>query len=97
MITRIVKMTFKPEQVTLFLGFFEENKTKIRAFKGCKKLVLLQDVTNPCTIFTYSWWHNEECLNQYRHSQLFKKVWAQTKVLFSHKPQAWSVTEKANL
>ena len=43
--------------------------------------------------FTYSWWQGEEDLEAYRHSDLFKGVWAFTKQLFADKPQAWSTQE----
>ena len=41
--------------------------------------------------FTYSYWEAQENLDSYRQSDLFKNVWAKTKILFNDKPQAWSV------
>ncbi len=86
-------MTFKPRKVANFLEVFEESKEKIRAMKGCSHLELLQDYTLPNSFSTYSYWGNEEALNTYRNSDLFKKVWAKTKVLFSEKPIAFSLKQ----
>jgi len=90
MIHRIVKMEFDPEKVDEFLRNFETNKSKIRAFGGCYKLELLQDKHNTNIFFTYSYWTDETSLERYRNSELFKGVWAKTKVLFNAKPVAWS-------
>ena len=37
-----------------------------------------------------SFLENEEALNAYRHSELFRSTWAKTKVLFAEKPIAFS-------
>ena len=91
MIVRIVKMVFKPEQVNDFLDVFENSKEKIRGFKGCMHLELLQEKAKGNTFFTYSYWENENYLEDYRNSELFKATWAKTKVLFNAKPEAWTV------
>ena len=93
MIVRIVKMTFREEAVPDFLKNFHRNKSKIRAFPGCERLLLLNDVKDSNVYFTYSWWQDESDLNTYRHSELFQGVWAFTKTLFAAKPEAWSTTE----
>jgi quinol monooxygenase YgiN len=41
MITRIVKMNFRPEEVENFLNIFHQSKDKIRHMPGCKHLELL--------------------------------------------------------
>jgi len=98
MIKRIVKLTFHPEKIEDFKAIFEESKHKIRARKGCHHLELWQGTQAPNIFFTYSFWTNEDELNAYRHSDLFKATWAKTKVLFNDKPEAWSVEviNKAN-
>lgn len=90
MINRVVRMTFHPEKVKEFLSLFEENKDKIRHFYGCSYLELWNDINSPNCFYTYSHWESETCLNNYRDSELFSKVWGKTKVLFSAKPEAWS-------
>ncbi|UII27010.1 antibiotic biosynthesis monooxygenase [Fulvivirga maritima] len=90
MLIRIVRMTFKPEAVDTFLSLFNENKDKIRAFPGCTHLELQQDYQQPNILATYSYWENDEALENYRHSDLFKSVWAKTKIHFSDKPIAFS-------
>jgi len=93
MLIRIVKMTFKPAQVAAFLTLFNEYKDQIAASEGCHKLMLLQDNSSSNIFFTYSEWENEESLNKYRFSDLFKTVWSRTKILFESKAEAWSLNE----
>ncbi|MDR7129279.1 quinol monooxygenase YgiN [Algoriphagus sp. 4150] len=90
MLIRIVRMTFKPESVDDFLQNFNANKNYIRNSPGCHHLELWQDENEKNIFLTCSHWENEEKLNQYRGSELFKSVWAFTKPLFSEKPQAFS-------
>jgi len=97
MFVRIVKMTFKPENVTSFEKLFQVNQHKIRASEGCSLLELYQDENQKNIFFTYSYWDHPDFLEAYRTSELFKGIWAKTKVLFSEKPQAWSVTKKVTL
>ncbi len=97
MLIRIVKLTFKPENIHSFEKLFEETKEVIRGFKGCSFLELYQDNNSPEVFFTYSYWESEEYLEAYRNSDFFKNVWGQTRQLFAEKPQAWSVTKIATL
>jgi heme-degrading monooxygenase HmoA len=90
-------MTFQPETVPAFLELFEERKTMIRNFEGCKHLELWQDAHADNVFFTYSIWESEQYLNHYRFSGLFKDTWAKTKALFLEKPQAWSVNQRVVL
>ena len=95
MLIRIVKMTFKPEEVDTFLDIFNESKEKIRGFKGCEHLELMVDVNDSDSYSTYSHWQDEVALNDYRNSHLFDGVWARTKVLFAQKPIAFSLKSHA--
>ena len=90
MINRIVRMSFQPEKVEDFLKVFESSKMFIAEFNGCNSLKLLQDVNQNNVFFTYSIWENEQCIENYRKSELFSNTWAQTKILFNDKPLAWS-------
>jgi quinol monooxygenase YgiN len=94
MIVRIVKMEFEQAKVDTFLELFSGIRNKIANFDGCLKLELLPSVNMPNLLFTYSIWKSEEHLETYRRSELFKDTWAKTKILFSSKPEAWSL--KAN-
>ena len=94
---RIVRMTFKESETSLFLKIFDESKEKIRAFEGCNHLELLQDVHDSNVYSTYSYWESEGHLNQYRKSELFGIVWSKTKKLFSEKPVAHSYQQKVKL
>ncbi|MTI19716.1 antibiotic biosynthesis monooxygenase [Fulvivirga sp. RKSG066] len=90
MLVRIVRMTFKADKVDDFLKVFEESKHKIRAFDGCRHLELHRDYHKKNVFSTYSHWIDDAALDGYRHSDLFKGVWAQTKALFDEKPIAFS-------
>ena len=93
MIVRIVKLTFRPEEVENFKELFEQKKKKIRNFEGCLHLKLLQGANHSNIFFTYSHWQTENDLNNYRYSDLFSETWSATKLLFSDKPEAWTVNE----
>ncbi|PRX55240.1 putative quinol monooxygenase [Flagellimonas meridianipacifica] len=93
MLIRIVKLTFKPENIASFESIFESSKHTILGFSGCNLLELYQDIERPNIFFTYSFWENESCLEAYRNSSFFKEVWQNTKTLFSEKPEAWSVNK----
>ena len=97
MFVRIVKMSFHSKHIPAFQEIFEEKKDFIRGAKGCNLLELYQDKTNPEIFFTYSYWEQEQDLENYRNSDLFKNVWAKTKVLFNDRPLAWSVDKKVSL
>ena len=92
MINRIVKMTFDPALINDFLEVFHGSKDKIRQFDGCLGMILLQDNQQNNVLFTYSQWISEDHLNSYRHSELFKTTWANTKNKFISKAEAWSTT-----
>ncbi len=91
MIKRFVKMTFKPECIEDFKTLFKSKKELIAAVEGCSHVELLQDMNNTAVFFTYSLWEKPSYLEAYRQSELFKNVWASTKVLFDAKPEAWSL------
>lgn len=91
MIKRVVKMTFKEEFVEEFIALFHSKKELIAAVEGCTFVELLRDSSNPNVFFTYSLWEDESCIEVYRHSELFKNVWAKTKIGFADKPEAWSL------
>ncbi len=93
MIIRIVKMTFEPASVPEFLELFTASKELIRNFDGCTQLELLNDKHDHTIFFTYSVWQSEQQLNAYRNSELFISVWNKTKLLFSAKAEAWSLTK----
>ncbi|NKI32030.1 putative quinol monooxygenase [Croceivirga thetidis] len=94
MLVRIVKLVFKPENISSFENIFEESKDQIRNFAGCQHLELFQDKNDKTTFFTYSFWETENALENYRNSEFFRKTWSKTKVLFAAKPEAWSVSKR---
>lgn len=97
MFVRIVKMSFHIEKIDKFLVNFNAKKQSIRNTSGCCLLELYRDKTNPAIFFTYSYWETEDALENYRNSDLFKNIWAETKILFNDKPIAWSVDKIISL
>jgi len=93
MITRIVELTFQEHLVAQFLSNFENLGPKIRAFEGCNSVELVQDIYRPYVFFTISKWANEEALENYRGSDLFRATWKETKVMFSLPAHAWSTND----
>ncbi|MFN0176064.1 MAG: putative quinol monooxygenase [Saprospiraceae bacterium] len=92
MIKRIVKLSFREETVQKFVvEVFENSKTQIRAFEGCRHMELLRHKTRPNVFFTLSIWDDETALEAYRASALFAETWAKTKALFAEKAEAWTV------
>ncbi len=94
MLIRIVKLSFRTEAVPDFLALFEEYRERIRHQPGCTHLELWQDRHEPSVFFTYSHWEEEQDLERYRHSELFREVWGTTRSFFAAKPEAWSVNRR---
>ncbi len=94
MLIRIVKLTFKHENIYKFEQIFKETKQHIQDFEGCISLELLQDKTKPNIFFTYSQWASEEHLNNYRNSDFFTTIWSNARELFESQPEAWSLHKK---
>lgn len=94
---RIVKLTFNPTKIDMFLEIFNKTKVQIRNFEGCRLLELYNDKKNPTIFFSYSYWDDEKHLEAYRNSEFFKSIWVTIKPLFSEKPEAWSVDKLESL
>lgn len=97
MFVRIVKMGFHEDKIDAFLANFDEVKQHIRNFPGNRFLELYRDKKDPTVFFTYSYWEDEQDLENYRKSELFTEVWAFTKQLFDRKAEAWSVDKVVTL
>jgi quinol monooxygenase YgiN len=97
MLVRIVKLNIQKDKIEAFLKSFDNIKNQIRSFEGNQFLELYQDQQNENVFFTYSYWENEESLNNYRNSAFFNEVWTYTKTLFADKPEAWSVNKLVSL
>lgn len=91
MIIRLVKMTFRPEEVRRFQALFEGWRHRIVASPGCRRLELLHDGANPGVFFTLSEWDSAADLEAYRHSETFAEVWPVVKAMFAEKAEAWSL------
>lgn len=97
MIVRVVKMTFRPEEVEAFQRLFEGWRHRIIAFPGCRHLELLHDAEDPRVFFTYSEWDGPEALKAYRDSVVFADVWPVVKGLFAARAEAWSTVREHSM
>ena len=95
-IVRIVRMVFKKEDLALFDALFAESKDQIEAQTGCQRVLILHSTANKLERTTMSWWESEDCLNEYRKSNLFGEVWPRTKSMFAEGPTAWSMVWPEN-
>ena len=97
MIVRLVKMTFRADEVEHFQQLFEEWRHRIIAFPGCRELELLHDLDEPGTFFTRSEWDSAEDLDAYRNSPVFADVWPVVKELFASQAEAWSLRKEHHM
>ena len=91
MITRVVRLTFKPEFAASFISIMQLHQEQIKNFKGCSHLNSYQDIHVPHVFFTISHWEDENALNEYRHSDFFKTLWSTLKPMFAEKTVAHSL------
>ncbi|WP_086478098.1 putative quinol monooxygenase [Arenibacter amylolyticus] len=94
MMVRIVKLTFKSENITSFKSLFEKHRIAMQKVDGCTFLELLQDIEDPRVFFTHSHWKSKAHLEAYRKSEYFGQIWKKTKLLFEEKPEAWSLEKQ---
>lgn len=87
-------MEFQSAHVDDFLVHFNSIKNLIRNFPGVSQLELHRDSSQSNVFYTYSKWNGENDLEVYRKSELFKVTWAQVKLWFAAKPQAFSLLEE---
>lgn len=90
-------MEFDPAKVQEFLDLFTDTSSFIRTFPGVNRLELHRDLEKENVFYTVSEWESEADLEVYRQSQLFASVWARTKILFSGKPQAFSLLKRMEI
>ena len=91
MITRVVKLHFREENLQDFLTFFDGISSIVNNFPGCRGMKLYQDVHKPSIVFTYSHWDSEQDLENYRLSNEFSTIWPSIKIWFAAKPEAWTI------
>lgn len=90
MLLRTVRMTFDPGRVDDFLALFRKARPKIAAAPGCQHLELWQDVRFSNVLTTFSRWDDDDALQAYRQSDLFRETWKRTKPMFAAAPVAHS-------
>ena len=91
MITRLVKLSIRPDEAAEFEAIFHRSQALIEAFDGCQKTNLFKVADAGSQYFTISYWNTTECLENYRSSTLFREVWSTVKPLFSARAEAWTL------
>ncbi len=97
MFIRIVKLTLKEDRIKDFLDHFNSDKEKIRHYPGCQFLEVYQDKHQDNIFFTYSYWDEEQSLENYKKSELFGQIWPNVKAMFKERAEAWSVDKVVTL
>ena len=92
-IIRIVRLSFEPKHIKTFLNIYNDKKSTILAFDGCRQLQLKQDFNQSNVYYTYSHWDSNLDLENYKASNFFEVTWAQTKLLFNDRPQAFTLVD----
>jgi quinol monooxygenase YgiN len=92
-IIRIVRLSFREDKVEDFMHIYKTSKDRIKSFEGCTHLELFRDQNHDNVFYTFSKWKSNDCLENYRISELFKTTWIKTKALFNSKPKAFSLKE----
>jgi quinol monooxygenase YgiN len=91
MITRVVRLSFKPEAVAGFLETMAAFSDSIRNSPGCTELTFFRDETDPDVFYTISRWEHASDLDRYRNSPLFGSIWKTVKPGFKVPATAWSM------
>lgn len=94
MIRRLVKMTVPPERAGEFERLYAEVRERVLSAPGCRKLELYRDLRDSGIFFTWSLWDDEQAVETYRKSEIYRSVWPRLKALFASKAEAWSVILK---
>ncbi len=97
MVTRIVKLTMREDEVDNFKSYFATVCEIIRNQDGCHSLQAWQDIHRPEIFFTYSIWTAEDDLNRYRDSPFFLEFWKKVKPWFAAKAEVWTFDKIVDL
>lgn len=89
-ILRIVRMTFRPEEIVGFIREFDSLQPRVSGVPGCTSVRLERDAHDPTVCATFSVWESVEHLNAYRESALFGEIWPDTKRRFAAAPEVWT-------
>ena len=97
MIIRIVKLTFRKEEIPTFNTYFQTVCETIRHQPGCHLLQAWQDIDHPNIFFTYSLWDGTDDLETYRNSAFFLQFWKTVKPWFAEKAEVWTFNKLIDL
>lgn len=86
-------MRFRKTEILPFKKLFKEVQIPIQSCNGCISVKLLQSKDDPQLMFTLSKWDDDQDLENYRQSELFKSTWKKTKQMFEDKAEAWTLED----
>lgn len=86
-------MTIDADRQDDFESVFSGARSKIASFNGCQELRMLKAIDSTGVYTTVSTWTNQDALEQYRQSDLFKKTWSTVKPMFTARAVAYSYNE----
>lgn len=86
-------MKIKESEISNYTKFIGSVQNDIRNFEGCEHLKILNDINDKTIFFSYSYWQDEESLENYRKSDFFQSIWPEIKQWFVAKPEAWSLNK----
>lgn len=93
MVTRLVRMRFRPDAVEEFLTLYRIVNPVIRGQPGCLSVQLVREIDDPASFATWSVWENTAALDAYRRSVFFREFWPQVRALFREPAEAVSFEE----
>lgn len=89
-VVRLVHLVLRAEYVEDFLGLLDRVAPQIRSMPGCLGMELWRDSDQPDRFTTMSRWADQEALEQYRSSTLFRTTWTKVKPWFAERARALS-------
>lgn len=96
MILRIVKIKIDEVKIDTFKLFMKNLRNEKLRLKGCLHFDYFHEKKNKNIYYTYTIWENEKHLNQYKKSELFKKVISTLNSLSIEEPRAWTIEDAFN-
>ncbi len=90
MVSRLVELQLKAENIDKAKILLSDIAPQVKAMPGCSHLEILMDLHDRCHITTYSHWDSEADLDTYRQTDTFKNFWAEVKPMFAKPAKAWS-------
>lgn len=89
-LSRIVMLYFEPGFARTFEEIFEKHRKRLLDLDGCDEVKVYRGADNSDDFITVSRWRDDESLQAYRKSELFREVWSKVKPRFRKRAEAFS-------